>query len=76
LVNIAPDKDSWTLLDSRMKEGKRKAVAVMVNRDMYERPRGGRAPRDDVELKGFLWDCLVYLVNEFTGTGVPGVRFG
>ena len=31
-----PDEDSWTLLESRMKEKNDHVVAMMVDRDMFE----------------------------------------
>jgi N-acetylneuraminic acid mutarotase len=31
-----PEEDSWTLLDSRMKEGKRSVIAVLIDRDVLE----------------------------------------
>jgi N-acetylneuraminic acid mutarotase len=30
------EEDSWTLLDSRMKEGKRSVIAVLIDRDVLE----------------------------------------
>jgi N-acetylneuraminic acid mutarotase len=31
-----PEEDSWTLLDSRMKEGKRSVIAVLIDRDVLK----------------------------------------
>jgi N-acetylneuraminic acid mutarotase len=31
-----PEDDSWTLLDSRMKEGKRNVIAMLVDRELFD----------------------------------------
>jgi N-acetylneuraminic acid mutarotase len=31
-----PEDDSWTLLDSRMKEGKSYVIAMLVDRELFD----------------------------------------
>jgi N-acetylneuraminic acid mutarotase len=36
IYHYNPEEDSWTLLDSRLKEGKSDVIAMLVDREMLE----------------------------------------
>ena len=46
IYSYDPEEDIWNLLDAKMKEGKRKVIAMMVDVQMFEKIQDASEPKE------------------------------